>query len=129
MYERKQPTGQSVTLSAWIPGDPCNRGRGVGVEPTSGPGGDSGPRRSDMAPKRASAGQPEERADELRAHQSIKLPLSLRRRLRLWAAFLDVEISELAEEGIGARLDELDAERRRRGLPPLPNPDEVERVG
>lgn len=58
-----------------------------------------------------------------RTHQSVKLREPLRRRLRLWAAFLDKEISELVEESVAARLDELDRDRAKRGLPALPDPD------
>ena len=41
----------------------------------------------------------------------------------LWAGFLDKEISEFVEEAIMTHLDQLDRERQRRGLPPLPLPE------
>ncbi len=58
-----------------------------------------------------------------RAAQSVKLPEPLRQRLRLWAVFLNREISELVEEAVATRLDTLDRERAERGLPPLPQPE------
>lgn len=58
-----------------------------------------------------------------RASQSVKLPVQVRQRLRLWAAFLDQEISELVEEAVTKHLNELDQRRAQRGLPPLPEPE------
>lgn len=69
--------------------------------------------------RRPSEGGSEPRAS--RAQQSVRLSPSLRRRLRLWAAFLDTEISEIVEEAVAARLDAMDRERAHRNLPPLPN--------
>lgn len=58
-----------------------------------------------------------------RSHQSVKLPRQLRQRLRLWAAFLDKEISEVVEEAVTKHLDDLERQRAERKLPPLPSPD------
>ena len=58
-----------------------------------------------------------------RTYQAAKLTRPVRLRLRMWAGFLDKEISELVEEAITAHLDQLDRERQRRGLPPLPLPE------
>lgn len=58
-----------------------------------------------------------------RSHQSVKLPRQLRQRLRLWAAFLDQEISEVVEEALTKHLDHLERQRAERNLPPLPIPD------
>ena len=58
-----------------------------------------------------------------RTPQSVKLPEPLRQRLKLWAVFLNKEISELVEEAVVARLDALDTERAERGLAPLPQPE------
>ena len=76
-----------------------------------------------------SAGKPALRAGDAelarppRSHQSIKLPKEPRKRLRLWTAFLDREISDLAEEAIAAHLEKLAWERAERGLPPFPPPE------
>lgn len=59
----------------------------------------------------------------VRSHQSVKLPRQLRQRLRLWAAFLDKEISEVVEEAVTKHLDDLERQRAERKLPPLPSPD------
>lgn len=59
-----------------------------------------------------------------RRQQSVRLSQPLRRRLRLWAAFQDREISDLVEEAVTRYLDELEQERAARGLPLLPPPDE-----
>ncbi len=58
-----------------------------------------------------------------RVAQSAKLPPSLRKRLRIWAAFLDKEISEVVEEAVAVHLDKLEKDRARRHLPPLAPPD------
>lgn len=57
-----------------------------------------------------------------RSHQSVKLPEALRGRLRMWAAFLNKEISEIVEEAVAARLDQLDRKRARQGEAPIPDP-------
>jgi len=57
-----------------------------------------------------------------RLHQSVRFSPPLRRRLRLWAAFLDREISEIVEDAVTAHLDTLESERAERRLPPLPDP-------
>jgi hypothetical protein len=66
-------------------------------------------------PRSVSAIQP-----ELREKQAIYLPRSLRRRLRVWSAVLDRQISDLIAEAIGGYLERLEKERADRGLPPIP---------
>lgn len=47
----------------------------------------------------------------------------LRQRLRVWAAFRGVEISQMVEEAVARHLDRLDQERASQGLAPIPRPD------
>ena len=58
-----------------------------------------------------------------RTTQSVMLSPGLRQRLRVWAAFRGVEISQLVEEAVERHLDELDRGREDRGLPPIPRPE------
>ena len=58
-----------------------------------------------------------------RATQSVMLSPGLRQRLRVWAAFRGVEISQLVEEAVARHLDGLDRERAERGLAPIPRPE------
>ena len=58
-----------------------------------------------------------------RTTQSVMLSPELRQRLRVWAAFRGVEISQLVEEAVESHLDELDRDRETRGLPPIPRPE------
>jgi hypothetical protein len=50
----------------------------------------------------------------------IFLPRGLRQRLRIHAAILDREISELISEAVAEYLDRHDQERAAQGLPPIP---------
>lgn len=59
-----------------------------------------------------------------RVDQSVKLPAPVRRRLRLSAAYLDREISELVELAVIEYLDGLDRARKEQGLAPLPRPED-----
>ena len=58
-----------------------------------------------------------------RLSQSIRIAPELRQRLRIWAAYLDQEISEVVEDAVTAHLDALDRDREERGLAPMPLPD------
>ena len=58
-----------------------------------------------------------------RGQQSVVLPLGLRRRVRVYAAYGGVEISALVEDALTSHLDSVDRERAARGLPPIPPPD------
>jgi hypothetical protein len=58
-----------------------------------------------------------------RLNQSIRIAPELRQRLRLWAAYLDKEISTVVEEAVTAHLDALDRDRAARGLAPMPRPE------
>jgi hypothetical protein len=64
---------------------------------------------------------PEDAAPRDRLYQTVKLPPALRRRLRICAALLEKEISEVVEEAIGRYLDEVDRARRAQGLGPIPD--------
>jgi hypothetical protein len=66
---------------------------------------------------------PPRAARPARATQSVMLSPALRQRLRVWAAFRGVEISQLVEEAVARHLDALDRERESRGLAPIPRPD------
>jgi hypothetical protein len=57
-----------------------------------------------------------------RNQQSIKLPRKLAKRVRLAAVFLDRTVSDIHEEAVTRYLDQLQAERREQGLPPVPEP-------
>lgn len=59
----------------------------------------------------------------VRATQSVMLSPELRQRLRVWAAFRGIEISQLVEEAVERYLDELDGDREARGLAPIPRPE------
>ena len=50
----------------------------------------------------------------------IWMPRGLRQRLRIHAAVLDREISELIAEAVTEYLDRHDAQRAAEGLPPIP---------
>ena len=58
-----------------------------------------------------------------RLSQSIRIAPELRQRLRIWAAYLDQELSEVVEEAVTAHLDALDRDRAARGLAPIPRPE------
>ena len=73
--------------------------------------------------ERGPAGVRSQTGRRARLTQSVMLSPELRQRLRVWAAFRGVEISELVEEAVARRLGELDREREARGLPPIPRPD------
>ncbi len=55
-----------------------------------------------------------------RERLQVWLKRRTRRRLRLWAALLDQDVSEVADEGLTHYLDWMDQERATQGLPPLP---------
>jgi hypothetical protein len=74
-----------------------------------------------VAAEEGDAGAPDAAAPRDRLYQSVKLPPALRRRLRICAALLEKEISELVEEAIGRYLDEVDRQRRAQGLGPIPD--------
>jgi hypothetical protein len=57
-----------------------------------------------------------------RNQQSVKFPRRLSRRVQLAAVFLDRTISDIHEEAVTRYLEQLQAERRARGLPPIPDP-------
>lgn len=59
-----------------------------------------------------------------RVAQSVRLPPQLRKRLRMWAAFKDVEISEIVEEAVKAHLNKLDRQREKKGFAPIIAPTE-----
>jgi hypothetical protein len=71
------------------------------------------------------AAQEEPPTGPQRLDQAVKLSPEVRHRLRVAAAFLEVEISELVQEAITGHLNRLDQERRKRGLAPLPEVDAV----
>ena len=50
----------------------------------------------------------------------IWMPRGLRQRLRIHAAVLDREISDLISEAVGEYLDRHDQQRAKEGLPPIP---------
>ena len=58
-----------------------------------------------------------------RGQQSVQLPLGLRRRVRVYAAYGGVEISALVEDALNTYLARVDRERAAKGLPPIPPPD------
>ena len=75
-------------------------------------------RRSAEATARAAPAQgPAE--DGPREKVQLFLKRLTRKRLRMWAALLDRDMSDLAEEAIAAHLDARDRERAARGLPPV----------
>jgi hypothetical protein len=53
-----------------------------------------------------------------RSMQVYLQPLT-RKRLRVWAAVLDRDMTELIEQAVVAQLDSWDRERAARGLPPI----------
>ena len=57
-----------------------------------------------------------------RIQQSIKVPRHLRQRLRLAAVFLERQISEMVEEAVVRYLDDVQRERKQKGLAPIPEP-------
>lgn len=57
-----------------------------------------------------------------RNQQSVKFPRKLSKRVRLAAVFLDRTVSDIHEEAVTRYLDQLQAERREQGLPPVPEP-------
>lgn len=61
-------------------------------------------------------------AESERNQQSVKFPRKLAKRVRLAAVFLDRTISDIHEEAVTRYLDQLQAERREQGLPPVPEP-------
>jgi len=69
------------------------------------------------------AAAPAQAARPARTTQQVMLSLELRQRLRVWAAFRGVEISQLVEEAVERHLDELDRDREERGLAPIPRPE------
>jgi hypothetical protein len=58
-----------------------------------------------------------------RGQQSVQLPLALRHRVRVYAAYGGVEISTLVEDAPTGYLDRVDRERAEKGLPPIPPPE------
>jgi hypothetical protein len=58
-----------------------------------------------------------------RGQQSVQLPLGLRRRVRVYAAYGGVEISALVEDALTTHLARVDRERAAKGLPPIPPPE------
>jgi hypothetical protein len=58
--------------------------------------------------------------EERRDQQTLYLRPSVRKRLRIAAAMLDVEISNLVDEAITRHLDAINAERVANGQAPLP---------
>jgi hypothetical protein len=58
--------------------------------------------------------------EEPRAQQTLYLRASLRKRLRVAAAILDVEISNLVDDALTRYLDDLNAKRVAQGQPLLP---------
>lgn len=83
---------------------------------------DTAPRRRGR-PRHDDARDGADGQDAERSYQAVKLPRPVRLRLRMWAGFLDKEISQLVEESITTHLDQLDHDRQRRGLQPLPQPE------
>lgn len=65
-----------------------------------------------VEPTEADEGQPR------RTMQVFFLP-STRKRLRMWAALRDRDMSDVIEEAVLAHLDRWDHERKARGLPPI----------
>jgi len=99
-----------------------NRGLGVGLWIVS--HGTLGvPRRGQSAAARADEPEPTggEGAVDPRESATIWLPRSVRRRLRLWAAFQDRDMSDVVVEAIRLHLEALDRDRAERKLPPLPS--------
>ena len=78
-------------------------------------------RAADQPASQDGEGTPE--AKKERQYQAVKLPRHVRQRLRVCAAFLDVEISALVTDAVMEHLDRLDRERRAQGLVPLPSAD------
>ena len=79
-----------------------------------------------MSPRRrpaaaAARAEPATTTAEDGPREKVQLFLSrlTRKRLRMWAALLDRDMSDLAEEAIAAHLDSRDHERAARGLPPV----------
>ncbi len=70
-------------------------------------------------PRSTRRGRPRDPA-EPREKAQLFLERSVRRRLRMWAALLDLDLSEIVNDAVREHLDRLDAERAKRGLPPLP---------
>jgi hypothetical protein len=58
-----------------------------------------------------------------RGQQSVVLPLGLRHRVRVYAAYGGVEISALVEDALKTHLDRVDRERAAKGLPSIPPPE------
>ena len=58
-----------------------------------------------------------------RGQQSVVLPLGLRHRVRVHAAYGGVEISALVADALTTYLDRVDRDRVAKGLPPIPPPD------
>jgi hypothetical protein len=58
-----------------------------------------------------------------RGQQSVQLSLGLRHRVRVYAAYGDVEISALIEDALTSYLERVDRERAAKGLPPIPPPE------
>jgi len=81
------------------------------------------PRRGQSAAARSDEPEPEggKAAADPRESATIWLPRSVRRRLRLWAAFQDRDMSDLVVEAIRLHLEALDRDRAERRLPPLPS--------
>jgi hypothetical protein len=76
-----------------------------------------------VSPRRrlsAAAKLPVAGADEgpRRAMQVFLQPLT-RKRLRMWAALLDRDMSDIIERAVLAQLDDWDRERAAKGLPPI----------
>ena len=59
--------------------------------------------------------------EEVREQQTLYLRPGLRRRLRIAAAILDVEISNLVDDALTGHLEALSAQRVAQGHPPLPD--------
>ena len=56
------------------------------------------------------------------ARLAVMMARPQRQRLRMWAAFLDRDVSDVVQEAVTGYLDRLDREREKQGLPPLPIP-------
>jgi hypothetical protein len=52
----------------------------------------------------------------------VKLSAACRRRLKLSAAYLEREISQIVEDAVTEYLDRTDQQRQAQGLPLLPRP-------
>jgi hypothetical protein len=79
-----------------------------------------GPRRARLNPEGDEPAEGESASGREREKVGIWMPRGLRQRLRIHAAVLDREISELIAEAVTEYLDRHDAQRAAEGLPPIP---------